>query len=447
MRISVIRLLLAPLLFVLAAAGPTFAAVTPVTHDFTLANGLRVLLREDHRAPVAVQMVWYKVGSYDEPAGQTGISHVLEHMMFKGTKNFTAGDFSKLVHRFGGSDNAFTSHNYTAYYQQFEVSRLPLMMEIEADRMANLVIDDEEFARELKVVLEERRQRTDDNPSALAWEKFAAITRPGSGYASPIIGWPAELDQLTADHARDWYQRFYSPSNATLVIVGNVTLEQLKPLLNKFYGRLPARSTAPARPMPRLAYPAGERKLTLKVPVQVPSLYMSWNVPTLATHPDDFYPLIMLASVFDGGMSARLESNLVRGQAIAASAGAWYDGITRADGLFTVSATPKAGTSLAELEAALQQQLEQLRQQPPSEEEMQRVRAGVVSGQVYGRDSLYGQAMELGQLVTLGVDWRLSDQFIERMNKVTAEDVQRVANSWLVSERLTVAQVLPEEAK
>lgn len=447
MHVSARRLLLVSLLFGLAFSGSASAAVTPVTHDFTLDNGLRVLLREDHRAPVAVQMVWYKVGSYDEPAGQTGISHVLEHMMFKGTKNFTAGDFSKLVHRFGGSDNAFTSYDYTAYYQQFEVSRLPLMMEIEADRMANLVIDDEEFGRELKVVLEERRQRTDDNPSAQAWEKFSALTRPGSGYASPIIGWPTELDQLTADHARNWYQRFYSPSNATLVIVGDVTLAQLKPLLNKFYGRLPARGSAPARPKPRLAAAAGERRLTLKLAVQVPSLYMSWNVPTLATHPDDFYPLAMLAGVFDGGMSARLESNLVRGSEIAAGAGAGYDGISRADGLFTVSATPKDGTTLVELEAALQQELDQLRQQPPSEAELQRVRAGLVSGQVYARDSLYGQAMELGQLVTLGVDWRLSDQFIERMNKVTPADVQRVANSWLVSERLTVAHVLPEEAK
>ncbi len=436
---------LAVLLFIVSA--PLAAASAPVTHDFTLDNGLRVLVREDHRAPVAVQMLWYKAGSYDEAPGQTGIAHVLEHMMFKGTENFSAGDFSRLVRRFGGTDNAFTSYEYTAYFQKFEVSRLPLMLEIEADRMANLVIDEDEFARELKVVLEERRQRTDDNPGAQAWEKFAAITRPGSGYASPVIGWRTELDQLTVNHARDWYQRYYTPSNATLIIAGNVTLEQVKPLVEKFYGRIPDRAKAPDRPLPRLASPPGERRLTLRLPVQVPSLYMSWNVPTLATHPEDFYALTMLSGVFDGGMSARLETNLVRGSEIAAGAGAGYDGISRADGLFTVSATPKNGVTLAALEQAVQQQLDQLRQTHPGEDEMRRVRASVLSSQIYGRDSLFGQAMELGQLATLGVDWRLSDQFIERLNEVTPEDVQRVAAQWLVNERLAVAHVLPEETK
>ncbi|MFN3713543.1 MAG: M16 family metallopeptidase [Alcanivoracaceae bacterium] len=435
---------LAVLLFLLTTPG--WSATDPVTHDFILDNGLRVLVREDHRAPVAVQMVWYKVGSFDEPPGWTGISHVLEHMLFKGTENFTAGDFSKLVRRFGGSDNAFTSYDYTAYFQKFEVSRLPLMMEIEADRMAHLVIDDEEFARELLVVLEERRQRTDDNPNGLAWEKFAAMTRPGSGYASPIIGWPTELDQLTAEQARDWYRRFYSPGNATLVIAGNVTVEQVRPLAERFYGRLPV-GVAPIRPLPRLAAAPGERRLALRLPVQVPSLYMSWNVPTLVTHPDDFYALTMLAGVFDGGMSARLETDLVRGREMAAGAGAGYDGITRGDGLFTVTATPKDGVSLEALEKAIQEELGALRSTPPSEEEMRRVRAGVLSGRVFGMDSLFRQAMVLGQLATLNVDWRLENEFTERLAAVTPEDVQRVASTWLVSERLAVAQVLPEEKK
>jgi zinc protease len=435
---------LAVLLFLLTTPG--WSATDPVTHDFTLDNGLRVLVREDHRAPVAVQMVWYKVGSFDEPPGWTGISHVLEHMLFKGTENFTAGDFSKLVRRFGGSDNAFTSYDYTAYFQKFEVSRLPLMMEIEADRMAHLVIDDEEFARELLVVLEERRQRTDDNPNGLAWEKFSALTRPGTGYASPIIGWPTELDQLTAEQARDWYRRFYSPANATLVIAGNVTAEQVRPLAERFYGRLPA-GVAPIRPVPRLAAAPGERRLTLRLPVQVPSLYMSWNVPTLATHPDDFYALTMLAGVFDGGMSARLETGLVRGREVAAGAGAGYDGITRGDGLFTVTATPKEGVSLEALEKAIQEELGALRSTPPSEEEMRRIRAGVLSGRVFGMDSLFRQAMVLGQLATLDIDWRLENEFAERLAAVTPEDVQRVASTWLVSERLAVAQVLPEEKK
>lgn len=426
-------------------ASPVQAGEVPVTHDFTLDNGLRVLVREDHRAPVAMQVLWYKVGSYDEPPGLTGISHVLEHMLFKGTEKLPAGEFSRLVARFGGSENAFTHYDYTGYFQKFEVSRLPLMMEIEADRMRNTLIEDEEFARELQVVLEERRQRTDDNPNGLAWERFAALTRPGSGYASPVIGWPTELDQLTAEQAREWYQRFYHPANAVLVIVGAVEGDQVRALAERFYGAVAAGQRY-QRPVPRLAAAPGERRQTLHLPVQVPNLYMAWNVPTLITHPDDFYALTMLSGVFDGGMSARLESELVRGRELAASAGAGYSGLSRADGLFTLSATPKRGVTLARLEAAIQTLLDELRQQPPDDAEMARVRAGVLAGQVFARDSIYMQAMELGQLSVLDVDWRLADQFAERLAAVTAEDVRRAAATWLVPERLTVAHVLPEKS-
>lgn len=422
---------------------PALASEPAVTHDFTLDNGLRVLVREDHRAPVAMQVLWYKVGSYDEPPGLTGISHVLEHMLFKGTERLPAGEFSRLVARFGGNDNAFTHYDYTGYFQKFEVSRLPLMMEIEADRMRNTLIEEDEFAKELQVVLEERRQRTDDNPNGLAWERFAALTRPGSGYASPIIGWPTELDQLSAAQARDWYQRFYHPANAVLVIVGAVTGAEVRTLAERFYGPIAAGEEYP-RPTPGLADAPGERRQVLRLPVQVPNLYMAWNVPTLITHPDDFYALTMLSGVFDGGMSARLESKLVRGQELAASAGAGYSGLSRADGLFTLSATPKGGVTLARLEGAIQALLDELRQQPPNDAEMARVRAAVLAGQVFARDSIYMQAMELGQLSVLDVDWRLADQFDERLAAVSADDVRRAAATWLVPERLTVAHILPE---
>ncbi|MCG8439429.1 MAG: insulinase family protein [Pseudomonadales bacterium] len=420
------------------------AGASAPTHSFTLDNGMKVVVREDHRAPVVTVMVWFKAGSIDEAPFETGLAHVLEHMMFKGTEHLGPGDFSRLVARYGGSDNAFTSYDYTAYYQQYEASRLPLALELEAERLGSLQIDNEEFHRELQVVLEERRMRTDDNPNALAWEKFQAIARPGTGYAHPVIGWRSLLAQLQPEQARSWYQRFYVPGNATLVIAGDVTREQVEPLVKRFFADLPAGETPP-RPKQTVKAPAGERRLALSMPVKVPSLYMLYNVPSLVTaaNPQDFYALTMLAGVLDGGMSARIETDLVRGQKLVAGAGASYSGIQRGDGTFTLTAAPNPGVSLETVEAALREQIVRLQTTLPDESEMARVRAGVLAGQVYEKDSVMGQAMELGTLSTLGLGLDLSETFADELARVTPEDVQRVAREWLVPERLAVAHVTP----
>ena len=420
------------------------AGASAPTHSFTLDNGMKVVVREDHRAPVVTVMVWFKAGSIDEAPFETGLAHVLEHMMFKGTEHLGPGDFSRLVARYGGSDNAFTSYDYTAYYQQYEASRLPLALELEAERLGSLQIDDEEFHRELQVVLEERRMRTDDNPNALAWEKFQAIARPGTGYAHPVIGWRSLLAQLQPEQARSWYQRFYVPGNATLVIAGDVTREQVEPLVKRFFADLPAGETPP-RPKQTVKAQAGERRLALSMPVKVPSLYMLYNVPSLVTaaNPQDFYALTMLAGVLDGGMSARIETDLVRGQKLVAGAGASYSGIQRGDGTFTLTAAPNPGVSLETVEAALREQIVRLQTTLPDESEMARVRAGVLAGQVYEKDSVMGQAMELGTLSTLGLGLDLSETFADELARVTPEDVQRVAREWLVPERLAVAHVTP----
>ncbi|MBF1803436.1 M16 family metallopeptidase [Alloalcanivorax profundimaris] len=416
------------------------------THEFQLDNGLDVLVREDHRAPVVTVMIWFKAGSIDEAPFETGVAHLLEHMMFRNSKHLAPGEFSRLAARFGGDVNAFTSYDFTAYYQQYEASRLPLALELEAERLKNLRIEDEDFHRELQVVMEERRQRTDDKPTALAWEKFQAVARPGTGYAHPIIGWRDQLAQLKPEQARSWYQRFYVPGNATLVIAGDVTEAEARPLVEKFFGDMPAGETPP-RPDPTLNPPAGERRMTLRLPVRVPALYMLYNVPSLATaeDPATFYALTMLGGVLDGGLSARVESNMVRGQRLAAGAGAGYDGLQRGNGTFTFTASPNPGVSLDELEAAFEQEVRKIAEQPPGEEEMDRVRASVLAGQVYQRDSVMGQAMELGRLSVLGVDWRLAEQFDENLAKVTPEQVQRAARDWLVAERRAVAHVIPEE--
>ena len=435
-----------PLLIALGLSLITLTARAELpTHEFQLDNGLDVLVREDHRAPVITVMVWFKAGSIDEAPYETGLAHVLEHMMFKGSKRLDAGEFSRTVARFGGSDNAFTSYDFTAYFQQYEASRLPLALELEAERLKNLKIDDESFRRELQVVMEERRQRTDDKPTALAWEKFQAVARPGTGYAHPIIGWRDQLAQLQPRQARDWYDRFYVPGNATLVVAGDVTLEQVRPLVEKFFADLP-RGETPPRPETTLNPPPGERRMTLRLPVRVPALYMSYNVPSLTTadHQDDFYALTMLGGVLDGGTSARMESNLVRGQRLAAGLGAGYDGLQRGNGTFTITATPNPAVSLDQLEAAIKAEIEEIAEQPPSEAEMDRVRAGVLAEQIYQRDSVMGQAMELGTLSVLGLDWRLAGQFDDNLEAVTPEQVQQAARKWLVAERSAVAHVIPE---
>ncbi|MEP5050692.1 MAG: pitrilysin family protein [Alloalcanivorax venustensis] len=435
-----------PLLIALGLSLITLTARAELpTHEFQLDNGLDVLVREDHRAPVITVMVWFKAGSIDEAPYETGLAHVLEHMMFKGSERLGAGEFSRLVARYGGSDNAFTSYDFTAYFQQYEASRLPLALELEAERLKNLKIDDESFRRELQVVMEERRQRTDDKPTALAWEKFQAVARPGTGYAHPIIGWRDQLAQLQPQQARDWYERFYVPGNATLVIAGDVTPEQVRPLVEKFFADLPQGETPP-RPETTLNPPPGERRMTLRLPVRVPALYMSYNVPSLTTadHQDDFYALTMLGGVLDGGISARMESNLVRGQRLAGGLGAGYDGLQRGNGTFTITATPNPEVSLDELEAAIKAEIEKIAAQPPSEAEMDRVRAGVLAEQIYQRDSVMGQAMELGTLSVLGLDWRLARQFDDNLEAVTPEQVQQAARDWLVAERSAVAHVIPE---
>lgn len=419
------------------------------THDFTLDNGLRVVVREDHRAPVVTVMVWFKAGSIDEAPYETGIAHVLEHMMFKGTKRLQPGDFSRLVARYGGNDNAFTSADVTAYYQQYEVSRLPLALELEAERLANLIIDDDEFARELQVVKEERRMRVDDNPNAQAWEKFQAIAKPGTGYAHPIIGWRELIGQLTADQARSWFSRFYVPSNATLVIAGDVTREQVEPLVEKFFSRLPA-GTAPPRPTLTVREPMGERRVTLQAAVEVPVLYALYNVPSLVTAPssDDYFALTMLAGVLDGGMSARIETDLVRRDRLVSGASAGYSGIQRGDGGFVFTAAPSPGVSLDTVEDALFAQITRLQTTLVDEAEMARVRAAVLADQVYGQDSVMGQAMELGTLAVLGVPLDFAETYSENLAAVTADDVQRVAQQWLIPSRRAVAHVvpLPEDA-
>ena len=434
---SVVRLVL------LAVAALLLAACSPV-EEVTLDNGLKVVVRADHRAPVVVSQIWYKVGASDEPDGLTGISHVLEHMMFKGTTKHPAGEFSRIIAENGGRENAFTGTDYTAYFQQLEKSRLPIAFELEADRMRNLVLDPKEFAKERKVVMEERRLRTDDQPEARAYERFMATAYTTHSYKNPIIGWMADLEKLTADDLVAWYRRWYVPNNATLVVVGDVDPDAVIALAREHFGPIPAGkvdgTAIPAEP------PQTEtRRSTISAPAQVPTLYMGFHAPAFGPHDDwESYALAVLNGVLDGGDSARFARELVREQRVAASAGVGYSPTARHPVLFLINATPSAGRSVGELEQAILAQIERVQNEPVAPAELERVKAQVAAGNVYGRDSVFYQAMQMGMLETVGLDWRLLDRYVERVRAVTAEQVQAVARKYLVKSNMTVTVLEPQ---
>ena len=413
-------------------------------HEFRLDNGLRILVKEDHRAPVVVSQIWYKVGASYEHDGITGVSHVLEHMMFKGTKKHGPGEFSRIIAENGGRENAFTGRDYTAYFQQLEKGRLEISFEMEADRMRNLLLPPEEFAREVKVVMEERRMRTEDNPQALTYEQLNAAAFVNSPYHHPIIGWMEDLRSLEIDDLKAWYRRWYAPNNATLVVVGDVDPQAVLELARKHYGPLEPSELSP--PKPRIeSRQRGTRRVTVRVPAKLPYLVMGYKVPVLKTAEAEWepYALEVLAGVLDGGNSARLSRRLVRKQQLAANAGAGYDLYAMRQSLFLLDGTPAEKHTTAELEKALRAEIERLKEEPVTAEELARVKAQVVAGKTFERDSLFYQAMQMGTLETVGLGWRRMEEYSDKVAAVTAEQVRAVARKYLVDDHLTIAELKP----
>ncbi len=419
------------------------------THEFRLANGLKIIVREDHRAPVVVSQLWYKVGSSYETAGQTGLSHALEHMMFKGSRKLGPGESSRILRELGAEENAFTSDDYTAYYQVLASDRLAVALELEADRLASLKLPADEFAREIEVIKEERRLRTDDKPSSLAYERFKALAYPASGYRNPTIGWMADLKRMNVEDLRAWYRTWYVPNNATLVVVGDVQPEQVKALAERYFGSIPARPVPAAKAPLELAEP-GERRTTLYLKTQLPSLLYGFNVPSLGSAKDakPVHALRLISALLDGGDSARLPARLERGEELVSGASTWYDAHARGDSLFVISATPnvQTGKTLQQVEDGLWRQLKDLQDNPPSAEELARVRAQVIAGLVYERDSITSQATSIGELETVGLSWRLLDQDLAALESITPADIQAAARTYFTRTRLTVAHILPEAA-
>jgi len=413
-------------------------------HEFTLANGMKVLVKEDHRAPVVVTQVWYKVGSSYEHNGITGISHVLEHMMFKGTDKHGPGEFSRIIAENGGSENAFTGADYTAYFQQLEKSRLPISFELEADRMRNLTLPEEEFKKEVAVVMEERRLRTEDKPRSLTLEQFYANAFVTSPYHHPIIGWMNDLENLTVSNLRSWYQRWYAPNNATLVVVGDVNAQEVLSLARQYFEPLKVDKITPVKPRLEIEQ-RGPRRIVVKAPAKLPYLLMGYKVPVLNTASEEWepYALEVLAGILSGSGSARLPRDLVRKQQIAASADVSYDLYSRLGDIFVFDATPAEGHSIDEVEQAWRDQVKRLNTGLVEEDELARIKAQVVASKIYEQDSIFYQAMQMGILETVGLGWQKLDEYPARIRAVTAAQVQAVAKKYLVDDQLTVAVLEP----
>ena len=411
----------------------------------TLANGMNVIVKEDHRSPVAVSMVWYRAGSMDEVSGTTGVAHMLEHMMFKGTKQVPVGEFSRTIARAGGRENAFTSRDYTAYYQQLHKSKLPVALELEADRMVNLSFAEEEFAKESKVVMEERRSRTDDEPHSQLHEQLMATIYLSHPYRSPVVGWMNDLQNMRLADARGWYEKWYAPNNATLVVAGDVNAEEVFALAEKFFGPIPAHML-PERKIPVEPRQFGIKRITVKAPAELPYLVMAYHAPVLRDVEKDWepYALFVLNGILDGNEASRLNRELVRSSRVANSANSSYDLINRGPALFFLDGVPAEGKTVTDVEAALREQIRVLVEQGVSDDELQRVKAQVTASQVYARDSVYYQAMRIGMLQTIGLPFDSSDRQVKKLQEVTADQVREVARKYLVDDNLTVAVLDPQ---
>lgn len=425
----------------------SLAAPLPTTHQFTLANGLKVLVREDHRAALVTSQLWFKVGSADEAPGQSGLSHALEHMLYKGSEKTCAGEASAILETLGARENAFTSRDATAYYQTLAPRYLGVAFELMADLMTTAHLRAEDLTPEMAVIREERRLRTDDDANSLAYERLIGVAHLANSYRTPILGWMHDLHQLNADDLRHWYETRYSPDNATLVVVGDVTLDQVQRLAQQYFGNMAARATPRAHRPTELALP-GERKLTLYMAVPTPQLLMAFNVPGLATAQNrrSVHALRLIDVLLGGANSARLRKRLQFTEQLFSEVATSYDALTRGDSLLLLTAG-LASARADDLDAAqdrVWQLIEELQARPPEPEELERARTQLIARQIYLQDSIVEHAHQLATLESINLPWQLLDQDAAELAQVTPADIQQAATSFLTRERLTVAHVFKE---
>jgi zinc protease len=446
-------LALVPLLF--AGHAPSARAqfsAPPTTQakpqQFTLANGMTVIVQPDRRAPTAVHMVWLRVGAMDEVDGLSGVAHVLEHMMFKGTKELKAGEFSRRVAALGGRENAFTSRDYTGYFQQIPAAKLEDVMRLEADRFAFNQWPDEEFQRELEVVKEERRQRTEDVPRSLMYEQLSGIAFQASPYRRPVVGTMSDLDAMKPGDAREFFRRWYVPANAAVVVAGDVDPAEVRRLAEKYYGTIPARAVPERKPREEPPQ-AGIRRMEFKAPADQSYIALAFKVPQLrsfdpAPDNDEALALTVLSAVLDGYSGARLDRGLTQGpdrvaDSVSASNGLWG----RGPQLFTLSAVPAPGKTPEQVEAALRAEVAKVARDGVTEAELTRVKTRWIAAEVYKLDSVMNQARELGGAWVLGMPLDSGQRLIARLAAVTADQVKAVAAKYFGDDQLSVGILRP----
>ena len=414
--------------------------------EYTLDNGMRVIVNEDHRAPVVVSQVWYQAGSIDEVNGKTGVAHVLEHMMFKGTKNTKPGEFSEIIARSGGRENAFTGTDYTCYFQTMEKSNLELSFRMESDRMQNLIISEEEFNKEIKVVMEERRWRTEDKPEGQLNESFNALAFKAHPYSRPIVGWMNDLESMTYEDAQEWYANWYSPNNALLVVSGDVEPDNVHKLAKMYFGPL-SKKTTPKRKPQLEPIQKGKIQAAIKAQSKLPMLQMGFKVPLLSkeidTQDSEPFALEVMAGVLSGTSTSRIQRALIQsGKALSAYAS--YPLLSRGDvGTFEFVVTLNDKTSVKEVEDIIFNEIKEIITKGVTEKELNRVKANVIAGEVYEKDSMFYQAMIIGQLETMGYSYKIKDNYIENVEKITSKDIADVAKKYFINDSLTVVELIP----
>ncbi len=436
------------ILFLLALAPVDSHSAVFSAKTFTLSNGMQVVVISNHRTPIVRHMVWYKVGSADEPAGKSGIAHFFEHLMFKATKNLKSGEFSRIVARNGGRDNAFTSYDYTGYHQTVAVDRLETVMKLEADRMRNLIFEAEQVEPERQVVLEERRSRVDNSPGAKLSEQFNAAMYLNYPYHDPVIGWAHEIKALTIADLKKFYDTYYRPNNAILVVDGDITVEKLKPLAEKIYGAIPA-GDVPPRVRPQEPPHNAARQVVLRDPRVRQS---SWRRAYLApSHgwgdKQHVYPLQILAQVFGGGSTSQLYKSLVIAKKIAISVRTYYDSDGLGPSTFYIAATPTPGTSMEKLEAEIEAEVDALLEIGVDAKEVARAKTSMQAEAIYARDSIGAGARVLGAALTSGQTIADVEEWPERIGKVTAQQVHDAAKAVFIKRQSTTGMLLPPVKK
>jgi zinc protease len=417
---------------------PVSAFALPV-NEYMLDNGLKVLILEDHKAPTATFQIWYRVGSMDEKSGKTGLSHLLEHMMFKGTKNYGPKTFSRTIQRAGGRDNAFTSRDYTGYFELIASDRIDLPIELEADRMQNLVLTKEAVLSERDVVTEERRLRYEDDPQNFVSEEVFAAAFKNHPYRWPVIGWMSDLTTLNPDDLVAHYRTYYAPNNAVIIVVGDVDQQQIMQKIRKSFGSIPPGPPVQKTPS-REDEQKGERRVYVKKEAELPYIMSVYKVPNISDA--DGFALDVLGSILSDGKSSRLYRSLVYEKQIAVSAWAGYEGLTRNPFLFFIGATAAQGKRIEDVENALLDEIGKIKETPPADLEVQRAKNQVEAAFIMQQDSIYMQARTIGTFeMTMG--WKFIDTYLEGIRKVTAEDVSRVARKYLVNEQKTTGILIP----